>query len=401
MLETSNKLQIELEGKVIVESAKILIVDDEAGIRETLQDILLQEGYIAETVQTGKEALEACQKETFDVAIIDVKLPDMDGTSLLDTLKKFDPNLVRIIITGYPSLENAVQSINSGADGYIVKPFKPQKLLEQIKERLERRQKDKWERLLRKTGLSSYEAKIYLSLSFEGAAEAGKLSMSSGVPRTKTYSALKKLVQIGLVIEIPGETQRFSISPSSNALSNFVESWKNDLSEQAATLGELENAISTLRSIQEEKQTSKYLGMRKEEIWSIQDNSEITRVTGEILSKAKASVCVVTTEMGLVMFYKNFGKILDKLAEKGVEIHIKVPVGSSNTSFINELKYVYQVTNFQVAVPIFLLIVDENKLLITNLRTGDQKTSSGVEFGVFSQDGTLSYSIFSLLGFDK
>jgi DNA-binding response OmpR family regulator len=401
MLETSNNLQIELEGKVIAESAKILIVDDEAGIRETLQDILIQEGYITETVQTGKEALEACQKETFDVAIIDVKLPDMDGTSLLDTLKKFNPNLVRIIITGYPSLENAVQSINSGADGYIVKPFKPQKLLEQIKERLERRQKDKWERLLRKTGLSSYEAKIYLSLSFEGAAEAGKLSMSSGVPRTKTYTALKKLVQIGLVIEIPGETQRFSIFPASNALSNFVESWKNDLSEQATTLVELENAISKLRSIQEEKQTSKYLGMRKEEIWSIQEDTEITRVTGEILSKAKASVCVVTTEMGLVMFYRNFGKLLDELAEKGVEIHIKVPVGPSNTSFVHELRYVYQVTNFQVTVPIFLLIVDENKLLINNLRIGDQKTSSDVEFGVFSQDGTLSYSIFSLLGFDK
>jgi DNA-binding response OmpR family regulator len=401
MLETSNNLQIELEGKVIAEPAKILIVDDEAGIRETLQDILIQEGYITETVQTGKEALEACQKETFDVAIIDVKLPDMDGTSLLDTLKKFNPNLVRIIITGYPSLENAVQSINSGADGYIVKPFKPQKLLEQIKERLERRQKDKWERLLRKTGLSSYEAKIYLSLSFEGAAEAGKLSMSSGVPRTKTYTALKKLVQIGLVIEIPGETQRFSISPSSNALINFVESWKNDLSEQATTLVELENAISTLRSIQEEKQTSKYLGMRKEEIWSIQEDTEIRRVTGEILSKAKASVCVVTTEMGLVMFYRNFGKLLDELAEKGIEIHIKVPVGPSNNSFVHELRYVYQVTNFQVTVPIFLLIVDENKLLITNLRTGEQKTSSDVEFGVFSQDGTLSYSIFSLLGFDK
>lgn len=401
MFETSNKLQIELEGKVMAESAKILIVDDEAGIRETLQELLIQEGYKTETAQTGKEALEACQKETFDVAIIDVKLPDMDGTSLLDTLKKFDPNLVRIIITGYPSLENAVQSINSGADGYIVKPFKPQKLLEQIKERLQRRQKDKWESLLRKTGFSSYEAKIYLSLTFEGAAEAGKLSMSSGVPRTKTYTALKKLVQIGLVLEIPGETQRFSISPSSNALSNFVESWKNDLSEQATTLVELENAISTFRSIQEEKQTSKYLGMKKEEVWSIQEDTEITRVTGEILHKAKASVCVVTTEMGLVMFYRNFGKLLDKLVEKGVKIHVKVPVGPYNTSFVHELRCVYQVTNFQVTVPIFLLIVDENKLLMTNLRAGDQKTSSNVEFGVFSQDGTLSYSIFNLLGFDK
>ena len=402
MLEAPNKLlQNELEGKDREEPAKILIVDDEAGTRETLQDILMQEGYKTATAQTGKEAIEACQKETFDVAIIDIKLPDMDGTSLLDTLKKFDPNLVRIIITGYPSLENAVQSINSGADGYIVKPFKPQKLLEQIKERLERRQKEKWENLLRKTGLSSYEAKIYLSLTLDGASEAGKLSFSSGVPRTKTYTALKKLVQIGLVLEIPGETQRFSIAPSSNALSKFVQSWKNDLSEQATTLVELENAISTLGSIQEEKQNSKYVGMRKEEVWSIQEGNEITRVTGEILSKAKASVCVVTTEMGLVMFYKNFGKVLDELAEKGVEIHIKVPVGSSNTAFVHELRYVYQVNNLQVPVPIFLLIVDENKSLLANLRTDDQKAGSDKEFGLFSQDGTLSSYIFTLLGFDK
>jgi DNA-binding response OmpR family regulator len=401
MLETSNKLQIELKAKVMSEPAKILIIDDEANIREALQDILVQEGYKIVTAQNGKEAIEACQRETFDVAVIDVKLPDVDGITLLDTLKKFNPNLVRIIATGYPSLEKAVQSINYGADGYLVKPFKPTKLIAQIKECLERRQKDKWESLLRKTGLSSYEAKIYLSLTLDGTSEAGKLSMSSGVPRTKTYTALKKLVQIGLVLEIPGETQRFSISPSSDALSNFVESWKNDLSEQATTLVELENAISTLGAIQEEKQNSKYVGMRKEEVWSIQEGNEITRVTGEILSKAKVSVCVVTTEMGLVMFYKNFGKVLDELAEKGVEIHIKVPVGSCNTSFVHELRYVYQVTNLQVPVPIFLLVVDDNKLLLANLRTDNQKNSSDIAFGLFSQDGTLSSNIFNLLGFPK
>jgi len=399
MLETSNRIKNEFEGKKKAEPAKILIIDDEAGIRDALQDILMQEGYKTETAQTGKEALEACQKETFDVAVIDVKLPDTDGTSLLDELKKIDPNLVRIIITGYPSLETAVQSINSGADGYIVKPFKPQKLLDQIKERLERRQKVKWESLLKKTGLSSYEAKIYLALTLDGVSEAGKLSMSSGVPRTKTYTALKKLVQIGLVLEIPGENQRFSIANSSNALNNFVQIWKNDLTEQATTLAELEDAISTLGSIQDEKQASKYMGMRKEEVWSIQEDIEVSRVTGEMLSKAKTSVCVVTTEMGLVMFYKKFGKVLDELAEKGVEIRIKVPVNSSNTSFMHELRYVYQVTNLQVTVPILLVIVDENKLLLTSVKGGDQQIFSGKGVGLFSQDGNLSAFIFTLLGF--
>ena len=401
MLETTNKFKSEFEAKEIVAPAKILIVDDEAGMRETLQDILIQEGYTTKTAQTGKEAIEACQKETFDVAIIDVKLPDMDGTSLLETLKKFDPNLVRIIITGYPSLENAVQSINSGADGYIVKPFKPQKLIEQIKERLARRQKEKLENLLKKTGLSSYETKIYLALSFEGVSEAGKLSMSSGVPRTKTYASLKKLVQIGLILEIPGEPQRFSIAPTSNALKNFVQNWKNDLTEQASTLVELENAISTLESIQGEKQNTKYVGMRKEEVWSIQEDSEIARMTGEILAKAKVSVSIVTTEMGLIIFYKNFGKVLDDLAESGVKIRIKIPIVASNTSFVNELRYVYQVENLQVAFPIFLLIVDENKLLLSNLKTYEQKTGSDQEFGLFSKEGALSSYLFDLLGFNK
>ncbi len=385
----------------MAEPSKILIVDDEAGIREALQEILIQEGYKTETTQTGKEALEVCQKENFDVAIIDVRLPDIDGTSLLETLKKIDPNLIRIIITGHPSLENAVQSLNSGADGYIVKPFKPQKLLEQIKEHLERRQKDKWENLLIKTGLSAYEAKIYLALSLDGCSEAGKLSLSSGVPRTKTYASLKKLVQIGLVFEIPGETQKFSIVTSSNALENFVQNWKNDLAEQTTTLVELEKAISTLESIQEEKQASENTGMRKEEVWSIHEDAEITRVTGEILSKAKTSVCVVTTEKGLVMFCKNFNKILDELAGKGVEIQIKVPVDSCNSSFVHELSYMYKVTNLQITMPIFLLIVDQNKLLMTDLRKDDQKISSKTEFGLFSQDGTLSSHVVSLLGFDK
>jgi len=68
---------------------------------------------------------------------------DIEGTTLLYLLKNSDPNLIRIIITAYPSIENAVQSINSDTDRKIVKPFKPQKLLDQTKKRLERRQKEK------------------------------------------------------------------------------------------------------------------------------------------------------------------------------------------------------------------------------------------------------------------
>jgi sugar-specific transcriptional regulator TrmB len=233
----------------------------------------------------------------------------------------------------------------------------------------------------------------------EGSSEAGKLSMSSGVPRTKTYAALKKLVQIGLVLEIPGGTQRFSIAPTSNALNNFVQIWKNDLSEQAATLVELENAVLKFGLIQEEKQNAEVFGMSKEEVWSIQEHKEITRITGEILSKAKVSVCVVTTEIGLIDFYKTFNKTLDELSAKGIDIRIRVPISDSNISFVQELRNVYQIENYQVATPIFLLIVDKNKLLLSNLKLDSQKNGVENKFGLFSQDGILSSNIYTLLGF--
>jgi CheY-like chemotaxis protein/sugar-specific transcriptional regulator TrmB len=401
MLEISSEHKNEAEGKNRDTHAKILVVDDDVGMRETLKEILTQEGYKTMTAQTGQEAIEACQKESFDVALIDIKLPDMEGTNLLDMLRKFEPTMIRIIITGYPSLDNAVQSLNSGADGYIVKPFKPVKLIEQIKEQLERRQKAKWENLLKKTGLSVYEAKIYLSLTLEGCSEVRKLSMSSGVPRTKAYAALKKLTQRGIVLEIPGNPQKFEVATPSDAFSTFVQSWKRELSEQAKVIVELEDTLSILASIHEEKQISKPVSMRKEEVWSIQEGAEIKRRTGEMLSRARTSVCAITTEIGLVLFHKNFGKVLDDLAEKGVKIRIKVPVGSSNTNFVHELRYAYKVENMQVLVPIFFLIVNENELLLANLKTDDLRTVSIKEFGLFFQGGTLGSFFSELLGFGK
>lgn len=114
----------------------ILVVDDDAGVRKTLSSILLQEGYSVETVENGQEAIRASGKSRFDVALIDIKLPDMEGTELLYRLKEKQPHMVEIIVTGFPTLENAMKTVNEGADGYILKPFDIQKLLEMIKQHL-------------------------------------------------------------------------------------------------------------------------------------------------------------------------------------------------------------------------------------------------------------------------
>lgn len=116
----------------------VLVVDDDAGIRKTLSRILEREGYLVEAVENGEQAIEASKKWFFNVALIDIRLPDMEGIKLLDKLKETEPKMVKIIITGYPSLSNAIEAVNKGADGYILKPFNAGGLLEMIKRRLKK-----------------------------------------------------------------------------------------------------------------------------------------------------------------------------------------------------------------------------------------------------------------------
>jgi len=116
----------------------ILVVDDDTEIRKTLSKILEREGYLVETAENGEQAIEASKKRFFNVALIDVRLPDMEGTELLDRLKRTEPRMAKIIITGYPSLKNAVVAVNRGADGYVLKPFDVGKLLMLIRKQLKK-----------------------------------------------------------------------------------------------------------------------------------------------------------------------------------------------------------------------------------------------------------------------
>jgi DNA-binding NtrC family response regulator len=111
----------------------VLIIDDDAEMRKMLNEALSNEGYSVETAANGKDAIKACGKLPFDFALIDVELPDVKGTELVTKLKSVQPKMVNVIITGYPSIENAMKAVNEKADGYILKPFKISVLLETMK----------------------------------------------------------------------------------------------------------------------------------------------------------------------------------------------------------------------------------------------------------------------------
>jgi len=125
----------------------ILIIDDDESICRRLALILGKKGYETETAKTAQEALEKARERSFNVALIDIRLPDMEGTVLLGKLKKAYPEMVCIIITGYASLQNVIMTIKMDTNGYFVKPLVMEEVIYRIeealaKQRLERKLKE-------------------------------------------------------------------------------------------------------------------------------------------------------------------------------------------------------------------------------------------------------------------
>ena len=120
------------------ESARILVIDDEESIRRTVSVTLQHAGYHVDTAENGKQAIEKTAANFYNLAIIDIRLPDMEGTELLTALKETTPKMVKIILTGYPALQNAVSAINKGVDYYLIKPVNTDELLRLIKEHLDK-----------------------------------------------------------------------------------------------------------------------------------------------------------------------------------------------------------------------------------------------------------------------
>ena len=116
---------------------KILIVDDELVVRDSLGKWFTSEGYTARPTGSAREALEAIQQMEFDIALIDIKMHGMDGMELQSRLHEADPELTVIIMTGYASVETAVQALKHGAYDYITKPVDPDELSHLVANALE------------------------------------------------------------------------------------------------------------------------------------------------------------------------------------------------------------------------------------------------------------------------
>jgi len=120
----------------MVNNGRILVIDDDKNIRKTLAIALELEGFFVDEAENGKEAIAKSHANFYNLAIVDWRLPDIEGTKLLGKLKETTPKMAKIMLTGYPSMTNAIAAVNERADAFFLKPIDFEVLLAKIIELL-------------------------------------------------------------------------------------------------------------------------------------------------------------------------------------------------------------------------------------------------------------------------
>jgi len=124
----------------------ILIIDDEASLRQTMARILQRAGYEVTTAENGQTGLALINEQPFDLVYLDIRMPDISGLDLLKTIHMKFPDLPVILFTAQPDLNSAVEAVRSGASDYLLKPLKPQTVIDRTNSILEKNQKERRKR---------------------------------------------------------------------------------------------------------------------------------------------------------------------------------------------------------------------------------------------------------------
>lgn len=122
--------------------ASILVVDDDESICKTISLILESRGYKVDVAYSGEKAIEKSKAKAYNIALLDIVLPDIQGTKLLKALQETKPKMIKIMVTGYPKLDNAIEALNYEADAYLTKPVNLENLIKVIEEKLEKQRKE-------------------------------------------------------------------------------------------------------------------------------------------------------------------------------------------------------------------------------------------------------------------
>jgi DNA-binding response OmpR family regulator len=261
-------------------TSRILIVDDDDYICKTLSAILQSEGYKTSTATTAKEAVEEIKTNFFNLALLDIKLPDKGGIQLLAQLQETTPETIKIVVTGYPSVQNAVEALNLGADSYVMKPIDPAELMKLIRNKLEakqeaeeitkekltewvqsqarKKQSSNFEDFLEETaselacfGLTKTQAKTYVTLTALGFASASGIAALSKIRREEVYRTIPTLENHGIVIRKLDAPRKFSAVQPEKAIQLLIKTKLRTMKEEIDKLEQKQvQLISKLKTIE-------------------------------------------------------------------------------------------------------------------------------------------------------
>ena len=118
----------EVQSTMVTTSGNILIVDDEFSVRDSLYNWFRKDGFHVQAAENAAEALKVLQDQRFDVILLDIKMPGMDGMELQEHIQQIDPQAAVIMITAFASVDTAVRALKQGAFDYVTKPIDPDEL---------------------------------------------------------------------------------------------------------------------------------------------------------------------------------------------------------------------------------------------------------------------------------
>jgi DNA-binding response OmpR family regulator/sugar-specific transcriptional regulator TrmB len=370
---------------------RILIVDDDEYICRTLSAILQSEGYIAAIATTAKQAIEKTREQFFNLAILDIRLPDMKGTELLAQLNEMTPETIKLMITGYASLQNAVEALNYGADSYMMKPLDLPKLLETIRDKLDTQRKENsdtkeklaqliqmrmrregsisFSKFLEETsneltnfGLTNTQAKIYISNIALGIASISEIAGLSKIRREEVYRVIPKLEEHGIVARRLGKPNKFSAMQPEKALQLLVTKKLEALQEKTVELmQQQEGLVAKLHKIELPTEKSPC------SIEVVSADKTLTKFV-EMTRKAKREIKIICSLNELKNVYVNLlGRAKHRLL-KSVRFRI-ITENEEQDAFANEMKQLSEVDTNPLQlkrtdhVPFSLLVVDDSEAM--------------------------------------
>lgn len=180
-------------------SSHILVVDDDPSIRFFLKEALERDGYKVTVFDLGSTAIEHCEKQVFDLVLLDLKLGDMDGITVLREIKQRSPTTAIILLTAYATLETAVEALRQGASDYLFKPCKTLELRRSISQVLQKRQQTLRQQIL----LQKLEQNLSAHLTDIRSVAAEISAVPMGIPTTDSNDNKDRFLHKGdLIIDL-------------------------------------------------------------------------------------------------------------------------------------------------------------------------------------------------------